>query len=284
MQIPHGFYKELIPSLPEPGHYGTGIVFLPQDPGETDYCIQEFEKVIREENLHALAWRDVPVDSSVIGKIAKASEPVMKQVFIASQPGVTGDVLERKLYVVRKVIEGRIRQSKLQQAHLFYLSSLSTKTIIYKGMLMSLQLRPYFGDLQDSRVASAIALIHSRFSTNTFPSWDLAQPFRMLAHNGEINTIKGNRFWIQTASAGFESPLFGDDIRKIFPVIEPGKSDSASLDNVLELLVAAGRSLPHALMVLGPGSFNKFNPLPDDLKYFYEYHSPFMEPWDGPPP
>src|SRR5258708_2662810 len=187
MQIPHGFYKELIPSLPEPGHYGTGIVFLPQDPGETDYCIQEFEKVIREENLHALAWRDVPVDSSVIGKIAKASEPVMKQVFIASQPGVTGDVLERKLYVVRKVIEGRIRQSKLQQAHLFYLSSLSTKTIIYKVMLMSLQLRPYFGDLQDSRVVSAIALIHSRFSTNTFPSWDLAQPFRMLAHNGEID-------------------------------------------------------------------------------------------------
>ncbi len=282
MQIPHGFYRELVPSLPEPGQYGTGIVFLPQHPDEIDYCIQELEKVVREENLRVLAWRDVPVDSSVIGKIAKASEPVMKQIFIAGQAGLSRDALERKLYVVRKVVENRIRQSGLKQARLFYLASLSTKTIIYKGMLMSMQLRPYFGDLQDSRVASAIALIHSRFSTNTFPSWDLAQPFRMLAHNGEINTIKGNRFWIQTASAGMETPLFGDDIKKTFPIIEAGKSDSASLDNVLELLVMAGRSLPHSLMMLVPESFNKFNPIPDDLKYFYEYHSAFMEPWDGP--
>ncbi len=228
MQIPHEFYRALVPSLPEPGQYGTGIVFLPRRPDEMDRCIDELEKAVREENLHVLAWRDIPVDSSVLGKIAKASEPVMKQIFIAGQPGMSRDALERKLYVVRKVVEGRIRQSKLEQARLFYVASLSTKTILYKGMLMSMQLRPYFGDLQDSRIASAIALIHARFSTNTFPSWDLAQPFRMLAHNGEINTIKGNRFWIHTSSASMETPLFGEDIKKIFPIIEAGKSDSAS--------------------------------------------------------
>src|SRR5258708_26759550 len=154
---------------------------------------------------------------------------------------------------------------------------------MYKGMFTSLERRGYFADLSNPLMSSAIALVHSRFSTNTFPSWDLAQPFRVIAHNGEINTIKGNRFWIQTAQASFESPLFGDDIKKILPIIEPGKSDSASFDNVLELLVATGRSLPHALMMLIPESFNNLNPIPEELKYFYEYHSPFIEPWDGPP-
>jgi glutamate synthase (NADPH/NADH) large chain len=282
MQIPHEFYRQEVPSLPEPGQYGTGLVFLPRIPGEAEYCTQALEQTICEEGLTVLAWRDIVVDNAAIGEIAKASEPVMRQIFVAGKAELSQDVLERKLYVVRKLIENCIRQSPLQQAHLFYLPSLSTKTIVYKGMLMPVQLRGYFEDLQDERLSSAIALVHSRFSTNTFPSWDLAQPFRVIAHNGEINTIKGNRFWIQTSESCFESDIFGDDIKKILPVIEPAKSDSASFDNVLEMLVAAGRSLPHALMMLIPESFNKLNPIPDDLKYFYEYHSAFMEPWDGP--
>src|SRR5258708_11874498 len=282
MQIPHALFKAEVPSLPEAGKYGTGIVFLPQIAAEAEFCVNAFEKVIADEGLTLLAWREVAVDNSDIGEIARAAEPFMRQVFVTGDATLSRDALERKLYVVRKRIESLVNAAGLEQARLFYVVSLSTKTIIYKGMFTSLQLRGYFADLSNPLTSSAIALVHSRFSTNTFPSWDLAQPFRVIAHNGEINTIKGNRFWIQTAEGSFESPLFGDDIKKILPVIEPGKSDSASFDNVLELLVAAGRSLPHALMMLIPESFNKFNPIPDDLKYFYEYHSAFMEPWDGP--
>ncbi len=282
IQIPHEFYKGEVPALPQPGEYGTGIVFLPQHPDEAAHCIAALETVIDAEGLRVLAWRNILTDNAAIGEIAKASEPIMRQVFVAGKAALTQDELERKLYIVRKLIEKQIRASQLSQARLFYLSSLSTRTIVYKGMLMPIQLRGYFADLQDTRISSAIALVHSRFSTNTFPSWDLAQPFRVIAHNGEINTIKGNRFWMQTSESSFESPIFGEDIQKILPVIEPGKSDSASFDNVLEMLVAAGRSLPHALMMLIPESFNKLNPIPDDLKYFYEYHSAFMEPWDGP--
>jgi glutamate synthase (NADPH/NADH) large chain len=189
---------------------------------------------------------------------------------------------ERKLYVARKIAENQVRQSRLEQASFFYIPTLSTKTVVYKGMLMAEQLRSYFPDLQDNRLISPVALVHSRFSTNTFPTWDLAHPFRLIAHNGEINTIKGNRSWIRASEASFYSDLFGDDIQHLLPIIEPGKSDSASFDNVLELLVMTGRSLPHALMMLIPESFNKLNPIPDDLKFFYEYHSSFMEPWDGP--
>ena len=282
VQIPHAFYKELVPVLPEPGRYGTGLVFLPRHAGEAAYCAEELEEVLDEEGLRVLAWRPIETDNSSIGEIARRSEPGMRQIFITPKNGLNQEDLERKLYVARKVIENRIRNSGLQQARLFYIPSLSTRTIVYKGMLTSLQLRNYFADLQDERMTSAIALVHSRFSTNTFPSWDLAQPFRIIAHNGEINTIKGNRFWMHASEASFESPLFGEDIKKLLPIIEPGKSDSASFDNALELLVAAGRSLPHAIMMLIPESFNQLNPIPEDLRYFYEYHSAFMEPWDGP--
>ncbi|HVO41028.1 MAG TPA: glutamate synthase large subunit [Aggregatilineales bacterium] len=280
MQIPHRLYKQEIPSLPEPGQYGTGIVFLPRREADAAHCVEIFERTIAEEGLRVVSWREIVVDNSAIGDIARASEPIMRQVFITGD--LSPDALERKLYVVRKLTESRVRAANLPKGRAFYICTLSTKRILYKGMLTSLQLRGYFADLRDPRTESAIALVHSRFSTNTFPSWDLAQPFRVIAHNGEINTIKGNRFWIHTAESGFESPLFGDDVKKLLPIIEPGKSDSASFDNVLELLIAAGRSLPHALMMLIPESFNKFNPIPDDLKYFYEYHSAFMEPWDGP--
>ncbi len=282
LQIPHYFYRHIVPTLPGLGQYGTGLVFLPRDKREAEFCLKAYEKIIRDEGLEVLAWRDVPVDASVLGDIARASEPVIKQVFLASRVERDQHDLERKLYIVRKQIELVIRQSALAHKAAFHIPSLSTRTVVYKGMLMPDDFINYFQDFQDERLRSAIALVHSRFSTNTFPTWDLAHPYRYLAHNGEINTIKGNRSWMQARESSFESPLFGDDITKILPIIEPNKSDSASFDNVLEMLVLTGRSLPHALMMLIPESFNKLNPIPEDLKYFYEYHSAFMEPWDGP--
>ena len=282
MQIPHAFYADEISSLPEAGSYGTGLVFLPRDTHAADYCIGEFEGAVREEGQRIISWRDVPVDNSDIGEIAARSEPVMRQVFIAGREGQSQEVLERKLYIIRKIAEKRMRNSAVKGASHFYIPSLSSRTIVYKGMLMPSQVKSYFDDLHDLRMSSAIALVHSRFSTNTLPSWDLAQPFRLLAHNGEINTIKGNRFWMQARESSFATDLFGKEIEKILPVIEEGKSDSASFDNALEMLVATGRSLPHALMMLIPESWNEKNPLPDSLKYFYEYHATFMEPWDGP--
>ncbi|OHD64550.1 MAG: glutamate synthase subunit alpha, partial [Spirochaetes bacterium RBG_13_51_14] len=282
MQIPHNLYKDELPSLPEPGHYGTGVVFLPRDVREAEYCIAELERVIDEEGMRTLGWRPVPVDSSVLGAISRASEPVMKQIFVGERNPQDPSTLERALFIARKAIENRIRNSSLKEKHLFYVPSLSSRTMVYKGMLMPNQVRHYYHDLRDQRTKSAVALVHSRFSTNTFPSWDLAQPFRLLAHNGEINTIRGNRFWMSARESSFKSDLFGDNITKILPVIEPDKSDSASFDNALEMLSFTGRSLPHALMMLIPESWNEKNPIPEELKYFYEYHSTFMEPWDGP--
>jgi glutamate synthase (NADPH/NADH) large chain len=280
LQIPHEFYRSQVAGLPEAGAYGMGLVFLPRHPDEARFCVHVLHEVVDGEGLAVIGWRDVPVNSAVLGEIARRAEPVIKQVFVTGD--LDGDALDRKLYVVRKQVENRIRQSSLKGAGMFYVTHLSTRTVIYKGMLMAEQIRQYYPELLDDRVKSAIALVHSRFSTNTFPTWDLAQPFRLLAHNGEINTIKGNRFWMRASESTFSSPLFGDDIHKLVPVIEPGKSDSASVDNALELLTNAGRSLPHALMMLIPESFNHLNPIPEDLKYFYEYHSAFMEPWDGP--
>ncbi|MBN2306021.1 MAG: glutamate synthase large subunit, partial [Anaerolineae bacterium] len=282
IQIPHGFFAAEVPGLPESGQYGAGVVFLPRDPDQAAYCIQVFEDIAAGEGLDLIAWRDPEVDSSVLGDIARAAEPAIKQVFVTGQEPLSQDTLERKLYVVRKLAESTVNRAELPQGNSFYLSSLSTRTIVYKGMLMPYQIKAYYRELEDERLISAIALVHSRFSTNTFPTWDLAQPFRILAHNGEINTIKGNRFWIQARENDIRSPLLGDDMKKLLPIIEPNKSDSASFDNILELLTMGGRSLPHALMMLIPESFNKLNPIPEDLKFFYEYHSAFMEPWDGP--
>lgn len=281
MQIPHSFFKEEIKGLPGEGEYGAGFVFFPPDENEMKFCRDNLENVLRDEGLSVIAWRDITVDSSVIGDIARRSEPVIKQVFIGngSEKSIN---LELKLLIARKTAERLVRESGINGKHFFHMPSLSSRTIVYKGMLMPGQVRHYYKDLRDDRMESAMALVHSRFSTNTFPSWDLAQPFRMLAHNGEINTVKGNRFWMQARESDFSSDLFGDDLKKILPVIEPGKSDSASFDNAVELLVAAGRSMPHALMMMIPESWNDKNPIPEYLKYFYEYHSTFMEPWDGP--
>lgn len=281
MQVPRDFFAKVMKGLPENGKYAAGMTFLPVDSIEADSCRQLMEDVLGEEGLRCLGWRDVPVDNSGIGTIAQGSEPRICQVFVEQNIEDQED-FERKLYVVRKTIERRVRESSLSQKHYFYIPSLSGRTIVYKGMLTPSQVGNFYPDLQDEEMKSAIALVHSRFSTNTFPSWDLAQPFRMLAHNGEINTVRGNRFWMQSRESNFKSDLFGDEISKILPVIEPGKSDSASFDNALELLVMAGRSMPHSLMMLIPESWNEKNPIPENLKYFYEYHSTFMEPWDGP--
>ncbi|MBN2805538.1 MAG: glutamate synthase large subunit, partial [Prolixibacteraceae bacterium] len=249
---------------------------------EADLCLSIFKQFCLEEDLDLFHVREVPVDSKAPGEIALRTEPRVVQVFIKSIVKREQETLERKLYVVRKLSENEIRNSRLRYKNSFYFPSLSTKVMIYKGMLTPGQVPAYFKDLQDESVKSAIALVHSRFSTNTFPTWDLAQPFRMIAHNGEINTVKGNRMWMHAREALLKSEVFGDDLKKVLPIIEPGKSDSASFDNVMEFLHMAGRPMHHVLCMMIPESFNDKNPIPDSLKAFYEYHYTIMEPWDGP--
>jgi len=279
IQIPRDFYLMQGFSIPHEGQFGTGLVFLPRDAGEALKCEESLVQIVSDEGVNLIGFREVPRDNSVIGEIARGAEPNMKQILLGAD--LPQEELERKLYIIRKRVEKYVAASKLKEKALFYLPSLSTRILIYKGMLTSEQLGEYFLDLQDERVESAIALVHSRFSTNTFPSWDLAQPFRMLAHNGEINTVKGNRFWMQARESILKSDVLGD-LEKIYPVIEPNKSDSASLDNVLEFLLMSGKSLPYAMSILIPESWNQKNPISPELKAFYQYHSTFMEPWDGP--
>ena len=281
LQIPHEFITEVLKlDVGEHGKYGTGLVFLPKDENESGTCLEVLTRHIKNEGLTLVDYRDVPVDSSAPGEIAKSNEPAIKQVFVKAN--LERDDLERKLYIVRKLVEKEIRDSNLKCKNNFYQPSFSAKIIVYKGMLTPDQLRDYYKDFKHEKFTSAIALVHSRFSTNTFPTWDLAQPFRIVAHNGEINTVKGNRLWMQAREALMKSEVFGDDLGKVLPVIESGKSDSASFDNVLEFLHMAGRTLPHSLCMMIPESFNEKNPIPESLKAFYEYHSTIMEPWDGP--
>ncbi len=280
MQIPHDLFTSFGINLPVSGKYGTGLIFLPRSEKEGIACLEELNRQLVSEGLDLIGYRDVPVNNKALGDIAKGTEPVIRQIFV--QGNYEQDVLERKLFIARKVTENSIRNSTLKNKEHFYIVSLSSKVFIYKGMLTPEQLGAYFLDLQNPRISSAIALVHSRFSTNTFPTWDLAQPFRLMAHNGEINTIKGNRLWMEAREGLLQSDLFGEDLKKLFPVIEPNKSDSASLDNVLEFLFMTGRTLPHALTMLIPESWNDKNPIPQSLKAYYEYHSTIMEPWDGP--
>jgi glutamate synthase (NADPH/NADH) large chain len=279
LQIPHEFILLQGIPVPEKGKYGTGLVFLPKDEDQASLCMEVFQNLIEQDGLKLLATRDVPVNSDILGEISRSNEPLIKQVFIVGEDHP--EVLERKLYVVRKKMEKKILKSSLDDKRSFYIVSLSTQRIVYKGMLTSNQLREYFKDLTNPYFTSGLALVHSRFSTNTFPSWDLAQPFRLLGHNGEINTIRGNRYWMEARESILKTPGLGKP-EDIFPVIQPGMSDSASLDNVLEFLVMAGLSIPHALSMLVPESWNSKNPIPDELKAFYEYYSIEMEPWDGP--
>lgn len=280
MQMPHDFFVAKGIKVPAQGQYGAGIVFLPKDKHEAEKCLKIFEEIVKQEGLSIISYRELPVNSACLGEIALSNEPAMAQVFLTGK--FEQDELERKLFIVRKLTENKVRNSEIENKGAFYFPSLSSKVLIYKGMLTPIQVRDYFPDLSDSAMISAIAMVHSRFSTNTFPTWDLAQPFRYLAHNGEINTIKGNRNWMKAREGLLKTELFGEDIQKLFPIIEPGKSDSASLDNALEFLHLSGRSLPHALAMLIPESWNAKNPIPESLKAFYEYYSTIMEPWDGP--
>lgn len=286
MQMPDAFMRKeatkLSIHLPDAGQYAVGNVFLPQNAKNREVCEALFRKIVAEENQILLGWRDVPVDNSNIAQAARDVEPTMRQVFIASTHVVDQTTFERKLFIIRKRIEHAVRALKLQDKATFYVPSLSSRTIVYKGMLLANEVGIYYKDLNDEHLVSALALVHQRFSTNTFPAWELAHPFRMIAHNGEINTVQGNVNWMAARHETMRSSVLGDDLEKLWPLIVEGQSDSACFDNCLELLVAGGYSVPHAMMMLIPEAWSN-NPLMDEeRRAFYEYHAALMEPWDGP--
>jgi glutamate synthase domain-containing protein 2/glutamate synthase domain-containing protein 1/glutamate synthase domain-containing protein 3 len=284
-QIPHEFFDEEVRRLrfrlPEPNRYGIAMVFGPRDAGFRGRCEDLLNRAIDYLGLKVLGWRDVPTDSSCLGELAREAEPVVRQVFIDGV-GLEGVALERQLYLARKRAERLVAERFGEQAEDFYLNSMSCRTLVYKGMFLAPQLFAYYPDLSDGRVISALALVHQRYSTNTFPNWRLAQPFRLLAHNGEINTLSGNKNRMRGREAHLSSPLLGDDLSDLYPIITAGVSDSACFDNVLELLVMAGRSLPHAMMMLIPEAFTSSYHISTDKRAFYAYHAAIMEPWDGP--
>ncbi len=287
IQFPHDLFAvvcvEAKIKLPQEGAYASGLVFLPRDVTERKFCKKVFEKVIKDQAQAFLGWRSVPVNNQDIGQSAKDSQPQIEQVFIGCNKKIK-DVLvfERKLYVIRKQVENIIRASKIKQKTFFYIPSLSSRTFIYKGLLMPHQVENFFLDLKSREIKSALALVHSRYSTNTFPTWDLSQPFRFIAHNGEINTLRGNINWMRSRQSLLKSELFGSDLKKILPVIVPGGSDSATIDNVFELLILSGRSLPHAISMLIPSAWEQNNLLAQEVKSFHKYHTCLIEPWDGP--
>lgn len=285
IQIPHEFILLQGIPVPEKGRYGTGLVFLPQDEPLQQMIITTLTEEVEREGLQLSHVRTVPTNPSCLGQSAQDSEPAIKQVFVTGVAEEQLSTFARTLYIIRKRMERRMHEASMQEPRLkdFYICSLSNTNIIYKGMLTSQQLRQYFPDLSSPYLTSGLALVHSRFSTNTFPTWSLAQPFRLLAHNGEINAIRGNRSWMQARERVMLQPANATGLpADIAPIIEPDMSDSASLDNALEFLLMSGLSLPHAMSVLIPESFNDKNSISDDLKAFYEYHSILMEPWDGP--
>ncbi|WP_036227652.1 glutamate synthase large subunit [Mesoflavibacter zeaxanthinifaciens] len=284
IDIPHDFFvKNCDFILPKPGEYAVSNMFLPQKENQRNYCIEVFKNYIKGQDLEILGWRDVPVDTSVLGKIAAETEPFVKQVFIGKSDKKQSDFdFNLKLFTARKQAEHAIRNSKLSESSRFYLPSLSTKTIIYKGLLIPEDIKLYYTDLQDPTLVTRLALVHQRFSTNTFPTWDLAQPFRYMCHNGEINTLRGNVSRTLSRQELMESDWFGEDIKSIFPIVIPGKSDSASMDMVVELLLMTGRTLPEVMMMLVPEAWEKNPEMSEAKKAFYEYNSCIMEPWDGP--
>jgi glutamate synthase (ferredoxin) len=287
LQMPDAFLRKVAPcALPPAGAYGAGLVFLPRDARDREAVKAFVARVIEEEGQRLLGWRDVPHDNRLIGDSAKATQPIFQQVFIGLSPDVAGSgaKAERTLYVIRKRIEygaDRLDISALSR-RFFYIVSLSSQTLVYKGMLTARQLEPMFPDLTDPDLESALALVHQRFSTNTFPSWPLAHPYRYIAHNGEINTLRGNINWMRAREGLLQSDLFGDDLEKLLPVIREGGSDTATFDNVLEFLVMTGRSLPHAILMMIPEPWANHEAMDDDRKAFYQYHASLMEPWDGP--
>ena len=287
IQLPDQLFREEMAkqgvTLPPLGEYGVGMVFLPQEPASRLACEYEIERAIKDEGQVLLGWRDVARDNLGLGESVKKIEPVIRQVFIGRGAGVTvTDALERKLYIIRKASGHAIQALKLAHGKEFYVPSMSARTIVYKGMLLASQVGTYYKDLQDPRVVSALALVHQRFSTNTFPTWDLAHPFRLIAHNGEINTVRGNVNWIRARQSAISSPILGRDIDKLWPLIYDGQSDSASFDNALEMLVMSGYSIAHAMMMLIPEAWEAHSLMDPNRRAFYEYHAAMMEPWDGP--
>ena len=286
IQIPHAFFKrecaKLRFTLPEPGEYGVGMVFLPVDRQPRYTCEGVLERIAREEGLEVLGWRDTPVDPDAIGRLARAAQPYIQQIFLKPASPMSRDELDRKLYVIRKLAEVEIAESDIAQKDFFYLPSLSTRTIVYKGLLLAPQIAEFYQELKDPELVSALCMVHQRFSTNTFPTWQLAHPFRHICHNGEINTVQGNRNWMHARQAVLKSELFGDELPKAFPVIQPGGSDSASFDNAAEMLYQAGRELPHVMSMLIPEAWDHDVTMPAEKKSYYEYHASLMEPWDGP--
>jgi glutamate synthase (NADPH/NADH) large chain len=286
IQIPHEFFArecaDLGFSLPEPGTYGVGMMFLPVEPQQRLQCEGIVERIAREEGLTVRGWRDTPVNGNAIGRQARATQPYIEQVFLRQSPGMTQDQLERKLYVIRRRAEAEVAASDIREKDFFYVPSMSSRVIIYKGLLLAPQISQFYGELADPETRSAMCMIHQRFSTNTFPTWQLAHPYRYICHNGEINTVRGNVNWMHSRESVLASDQFGDDIKKIFPVILPGLSDTGSLDNAVEMLTLAGRSLPHVMAMLIPEAWDADSTMPEEKRAFYEYHASLMEPWDGP--
>ncbi|MFY9727564.1 MAG: glutamate synthase central domain-containing protein, partial [Bryobacteraceae bacterium] len=286
IQIPHKFFArecaKLGFTLPAAGEYGVGMTFLPVERHERLQCEGILERIVTEEGLTVLGWRDTPINGAAIGREARNSQPYIQQIFVSRGKGMTEDQLERKLYLVRKRAETEIAKSDLPEKSFFYMPSFSCRTIVYKGLLLAPQIANFYPELSDPDVISALCLVHQRFSTNTFPTWQLAHPYRYIAHNGEINTLRGNVNWMHARQSVLESPLFGADIKKLFPIIQPGGSDSASFDNALELLVMAGRSISHSMAMLIPEAWAGNPHMNPQKRAFYEYHASLMEPWDGP--
>jgi glutamate synthase domain-containing protein 2/glutamate synthase domain-containing protein 1/glutamate synthase domain-containing protein 3 len=286
IQVPHKFFArecgKLGFTLPPAGEYGVGMCFLPVEPHARLQCEGVIERIAAEEGLAVLGWRDTPIDGSAIGRVARNTQPYIEQVFLARAKSMTEDQLERRLYIVRKRAESEIAASAIQDKGFFYIPSLSARTIVYKGLLLAPQIARFYPELSDPELTSALCLVHQRFSTNTFPTWQLAHPFHYIAHNGEINTLRGNVNWMHARQSVLASPLFGDDIKKLFPIVQPNGSDSAAFDNALELLVMSGRSLPHAMAMLIPEAWSKNRHMNPQKRAFYEYHASLMEPWDGP--
>jgi glutamate synthase domain-containing protein 2/glutamate synthase domain-containing protein 1/glutamate synthase domain-containing protein 3 len=286
IQIPHKFFERECASLgftlPPPGEYGVGMVFLPVDPHDRILCEGILEKTAREQGLTVLGWRDTPINGDTIGRVARNTQPYIEQIFVRRELGMDQDALERKLYVLRKAAEAAVGKSDVKEKDFFYIPSLSSRTIVYKGLLLAPQIATFYMELSDPDVMSALCLVHQRFSTNTFPSWQLAHPYRFICHNGEINTLRGNANWMYARQSVLASPLFGKDMQTLLPIITPGGSDSAMLDNAVELLALGGRTLPHVMSMLIPEAWDNDPEMPQDVKAFYEYHASLMEPWDGP--
>src|SRR5438105_10803649 len=270
--------------LPPFGEYGVGMIFLPKEHASRLACVQELERAVKAEGQVLLGWRDVPVDREMpMSPTVREKEPIIRQIFIGRGPDViVPDALERKLYVIRKTASSAIQALKLTHSREYYVPSMSCRTVIYKGLLLANQVGQYYKDLQDPRAVSALALVHQRFSTNTFPEWPLAHPYRMVAHNGEINTVKGNFNWMRAREGVMKSPVLGDDLKKLYPISFEGQSDTATFDNTLELLIMSGYSLAHAVMMMIPEAWEQHTAMDPRRRAFYEYHAAMMEPWDGP--